>query len=112
MGKLIDQYKIHTDKTTYHINIYSEDSEKFECYVWAHEGSLSILDKKFTNKDDMQTAIHQAIEQFEKDKIHCCDCGKECDYQDIRYNRYFAGIYCDDCWNRKWKAIEEAETYE
>lgn len=51
------------------------------------------------------------MDQYTQGIIHCSDCEKEISLLPHR-QAYFAGRYCDDCWNSKWKAIEAAESYE
>lgn len=66
-------------------------------------------------KDDFIEWIENTTKEYCENKIHCSDCGKEivndrCDGGIA--GRYFAGIYCKDCWERKWKAIEANENYD
>lgn len=43
--------------------------------------------------------------------VHCSDCDKKLPVVDIA-GRYFAGIYCKDCWEHHgWKEKEAKETY-
>lgn len=65
--------------------------------------------------DDFINWIENITKEYCENKIHCSDCGKEiindrCDGGIA--GRYFAGIYCKDCWERKWKAIEANGNYD
>ena len=83
--------------------------------VWDSRGDTSIISdivpvnlderKKFLSK------IMRLCSNYADGKVYCHDCGKTANYVDIKNNRYFAGIYCDECWERKWKAIEANENY-
>lgn len=61
------------------------------------EEFIKWLDEKINNKVN--------------NKINCSDCGKLIDEKDIA-GRYFAGLYCKDCWERTWKEIEAKENYD
>ena len=76
-----------------------------ECVLWV-EGATTILHSKFANMNDYNTHKEEAINLFKQGLIRCADCGKIMNYEENRSHRYFAGLYCDECWNGKWKAIE------
>lgn len=66
-------------------------------------------------KDDFIEWIENITKGYCENKIHCSDCGKE--IINDRCNggiagRFYAGCYCDDCWNGKWQAIEAKENYD
>lgn len=54
--------------------------------------------------------LYQIIDDYSHGVIHCSDCKKPISKGEIA-GRYFAGVYCSDCWNNKWKAIEAEEDY-
>ena len=55
--------------------------------------------------------IYCILDNYSHNILHCSDCGKP--LPDGKYaGRYFAGVYCEDCWEEKWRAIEAAEDYE
>ena len=54
--------------------------------------------------------IEKVTEEYCKGIVHCSDCGREIHKNEIA-GRYFAGIYCKNCWEGKWKAIEAREDY-
>jgi len=78
------------------------------------KGSLTVWSGKFFDGDDHKSKlqdISKAINDFSVGNINCSDCGSQQKLSDIQNNRYFGGIYCDGCWNGKWKEIEAKETY-
>lgn len=83
--------------------------------VYGTYGSTAIISGVIPeNSNERQSFIKKVMaysEEYTKGIIHCSDCGKAVNYLNVQKNRYFAGIYCDDCWNRKWKAVEEKENY-
>ena len=87
----------------------------YDLSVWDTYGSTAIVSgivpENINERRDFIKKVLDFSEEYTKGKIHCSDCGKIVNYRDVQENRYFAGIYCDDCWNRKWKAIEAEETY-
>ena len=54
--------------------------------------------------------IEKTVDNFENHIINCCECGKEIAFSEIA-GKYFAGVYCKDCWENKWKEIEAKEDY-
>ena len=86
----------------------------FELFIWDYIGSTSIFHSIIPqeNRNEFIREILNICEEWSKGKKKCSDCGKWISYLENQNHRYFAGIYCDDCWNRKWKAIEKAESYE
>jgi len=87
----------------------------YELAVWDAYGSTAIISGTIPeNSKERQNFIKKVVsftEEYSVGKIHCSDCGQLVNYPDVEKNRYFAGIYCDDCWNRKWKDIEAKENY-
>ena len=55
--------------------------------------------------------LDKTLKNYFKGIVKCSDCGKEIKKEDIA-GRYFAGMYCKDCWEREWKEKEEHETYD
>jgi len=87
----------------------------YDLSVWDTRGSVSIASGVVPENSKKRRAFVKKVldisEEYTQGKIHCSDCGNVVNYHDVKRNRYFAGIYCDDCWNRKWKAIEAKENY-
>lgn len=55
--------------------------------------------------------VKKRMEIYTEGKIHCSGCDNIEDYNHIKKHRWFAGIYCDNCWETKYKAIEAKENY-
>lgn len=54
--------------------------------------------------------IEKVTKEYCEGVVHCSDCGREIKKSEIA-GRYFAGIYCKDCWKSKWRETEAKETY-
>jgi hypothetical protein len=97
--------------------------------IWNHMGSstIGVWNKPYKDNDDKLTReeisdIKKRLEEYSHHIQHCSDCsstmptGKDIkkteEHQKEYGGMYFAGRYCLDCWERKWKAIEAKETYE
>lgn len=85
-------------------------------HVWDECGWESILTIEHCPWNDAPTvslldSLYDTIKEYESGVIHCSDCGKPINKGDIA-GSYFAGRYCKDCWETKWKAIEAKETYD
>jgi hypothetical protein len=90
-----------------------EEINVFEIYVWSI-ADISVATEILTNenKKEVIEKISDRCNLWSLGKICCCDCGKIAEYEKIKNNTYFAGIYCQECWERKWKKIEAEETYD
>lgn len=99
---------------------YSYKSTKlgWNIHIWDHTGTTTIISLIQSVKDenndyltkDNYKLICNSTERFVKGFINCSDCGNEIK-QIEKGGRYFAGTYCQECWDRKWKEIEARETY-
>ena len=82
--------------------------------LW-HEGHDSLGEKKInmnsTPDEKFIKWVDEKINNKIEGKINCSDCGKLINEKEIA-GRYFAGLYCKDCWERTWKEIEAKETYD
>jgi len=50
------------------------------------------------------------LDLYDAGQAHCSDCQEVMDMK-LMGGRYFGGIYCQSCWDNKWKAVEAKETY-
>jgi hypothetical protein len=80
-----------------------------------------INDEDFIPASELQR-LKKSIEEFTEGKSYCSDCKKSMPAsRKIRFDeknhethyggQYFAGHYCNNCWENKWKAIEAKENY-
>lgn len=87
----------------------------YDLSVWDSLGKTAVISGIVPENTNERRAFVKKVldtsEIFTTGKIHCSDCGKVVNYRDVQNNKYFAGIYCDDCWNGKWKEIEAKENY-
>jgi hypothetical protein len=82
--------------------LYNDDSN--------HLGDFKINIDEIPNEEFIKW-IEKTTDEYIKGIIHCSDCGKEINYDEIA-GRYFAGNYCKDCWEREWKEREAKENYD
>lgn len=85
-------------------------------HVWDEQGAESILTIEHGPWNDAPTvslldSLYNTIKDYENGIIYCSDCGKPINKSEIA-GSYFAGRYCEHCWNTKWRDIEARETYE
>lgn len=55
--------------------------------------------------------IGQKIAKYDTGIISCSKCGKEMELQLHTQNRFYAGIYCNDCWEGGVRQQEARENY-
>lgn len=94
-------------------NLFAFSVHKDEFYIWNERGSTSVLscriDGNNTPSKDFIDRLYEKLNDYNNGVFTCSDCGAKITSV---AGRYFSGIYCKDCWKRKWKAVESAETYE
>lgn len=68
--------------------------------------------KSETPSDDFIKWIEDVTKDYCEGIIRCSDCGKRIKLKSNEIGgRYFAGIYCKECWEDTWSAIEAREDY-
>jgi hypothetical protein len=92
---------------------FSENPEIRVTFYDTQGSSTTVWEAAFNKEGCNQDLIKakNVLDDFSMGIVRCSDCGSKQKFSLIERNRYFAGIYCDDCWNRKWKAIEAKEDY-
>ena len=84
--------------------------------LWDHSGGTAIgnvlLDDNLKIRKEQLSRIIRLTEKFTNGIIECSLCNKEIDYQENRIHRYYAGIYCSECWNSEMKVKAENENYD
>lgn len=73
-------------------------------------GSFSVEEKNPPTEEFIKW-INETVEKYTEGIVHCSDCGREIKKNEIA-GRYFAGIYCKECWDREWAEREARETYD
>ena len=91
-------------------SIYGKD-----LFLWDHSGGTEIgkvsLDDDLKVRKEQLNKMVRLTESFTNGIIECGLCDKEINYQENRNHRYYAGIYCPECWSSEIKAIEAKEDY-
>ena len=112
--KIIKEQRIIGDNI-YKIDI-EENGKYYDLQIWAcksYGDDITILSEYYNNIDEVYKSINETIDLYEKGFVRCVKCHKVYKREDIRHNRFYAGIYCDDCWNEP-RFIERRrnETYD
>ncbi len=68
------------------------------------------IDENMTPDENFIEWLDNKINNFIGGKINCSDCGKIISNEEVA-GKYFAGQYCEECWERTWREIEAKETY-
>lgn len=92
-------FKINIDRE---VNIWNSQDESLGCIK---------VDYDAPPTDEFIEKVEQLTFESINHQIRCSDCEKLM-IRDQIAGRYFAGVYCKDCWESKWKAIEAQETYD
>jgi hypothetical protein len=98
----------------------NKDKTVFEINIWNFNGSISILTVKINvtgdykefklSFEDYNKIMNKITKFYTDDIVPCNECGKDINWKTAA-GRYFAGLFCEKCWESKWKAIEAKETY-
>lgn len=86
--------------------------------LWDDAGSTTLLSRaiKLDQNQCLSQKLVDEIElimaEYRHGYIHCTHCETKIKTKEIA-GRYFAGVYCEDCWeNKGFKKREAKETYE
>lgn len=55
--------------------------------------------------------MNEECHKFTQGMKKCSSCHEWISIEENKTHRYFAGLYCQICWDNKYKAIEAKETY-
>lgn len=83
-------------------SLYNDFSEHLGCF------EININD---IPNDDFIEWIENITYEYINGIVHCSDCNKAMKKEEI-VGRFFAGIYCKECWEREWKERETRENYD
>ena len=83
-------------------SLYNDFSEHLGCF------EININD---IPDDDFIEWIENITYEYINGIVHCSDCNKSLKEEEIA-GRFFAGIYCKECWEKEWKEREAKETYD
>jgi formamidopyrimidine-DNA glycosylase len=94
----------------------ARNTNVFTLHVWEHMGQQSIGNVSFevdggghANQNTF-SGIKSRMDSWSEGFVRCSGCGEKIERDKIA-GRYFAGVYCQNCWDTKYKAIEAKETY-
>jgi hypothetical protein len=97
------------------INAEHYGTHYWEIAIWAENGLLSI--GQWTTQNDRLTEadyedIKMHLDKFTDGYIRCSKCREWINVQDSKQRRYYAGIYCQTCWEGGIAAQAAADDYE
>lgn len=103
------QYLFYEDKF-FTFSVY-----EYEFCLWDEWGSTSLLNCKIDGKSpptkEFVTQLFERLDDYINNICCCSGCAVKLKKDEIA-GRYYAGIYCKDCWDSKWRDIEAADDYE
>lgn len=82
--------------------LYNDNSE--------HLGEIKININEPPTNEFIEWIENLTYEYCNK-TVHCSDCKKEMKEEEIA-GRFYAGIYCKECWEREWTEREAEENYD
>jgi hypothetical protein len=109
-----DPYSIMVTKTKK--PKFAGEEADYCLHVWLFNESFSIGDKPFRAKyddklpSDVYKWLKDITENFHNGLFNCSGCKKKILISEIS-GQFYAGRYCKECWESKYKAIEAKENY-
>lgn len=90
------------------------ENDIYALSVWDYRGDTLVFAGKIPDKNRVSFIrnFEKSVDNYSNGIIKCGECKKDVPYQQNRSHRHFAAIYCDECWNTKWKAIAAKEKYD
>ncbi len=103
------EFKFHINER-YYQEIPSGD---FNLNIWDYTGRIIVFCRTIPkeNRDFFIKSLLEICEKWSNGEMQCCGCRKWISYSENESHHYFAGIYCDECWENKYRAIEAKENY-
>lgn len=107
-------FKIRYKYRLFSFSVYCGKNNSVSIYIWDCDGVLSIGSYHQKQLQIMKSTLENIkvdLDNFIDNKIHCSGCNMLINMKDVA-GSYYAGRYCKDCWENKYKAIEAAENYD
>ena len=91
----------------------------WEINLWDDTGSLAIgqIKQDMINAEtdvlsnENYAKMDKMTKDFHRGTVRCSGCGKDTNSKN-NPRRFYAGIYCESCWEGKYKAMEAKENYD
>lgn len=123
------RYVLDLDGYLHSIGIYETKdaygNSKYHLHIWDVRGSISLYSKEIKTEKikhpqynfDIKVIAQSQLQDLKKtlrawnrdSTVNCTKCGKP---HNNLSNQYFAGVYCQSCWDNGIKQQEAQETYE
>jgi hypothetical protein len=84
--------------------------------IWEYSGDIEVAEASLV--EDLKERRKQVnnllslLDKFSLGTILCSGCNKECKLEEIKSHRFYSGIYCDECWEKKYKHAASIERYD
>jgi hypothetical protein len=88
----------------------TENDKRYSLTIWGLNDIIVWKSDYFVA--EQINDMFQRMEKFTNGSVHCSKCGNEIIWREAMGRRYFAGIYCVDCWENEMKQVEARETYD
>jgi hypothetical protein len=93
---------------------FSEHDDYISMTVWNERGGVSL--GRFTLlENEFALGEYKRFQEMMNDWFSgfmlCAKCGKRINYYEKRHQSYFAGVFCDECWEGGVKQQEANESY-
>ena len=106
--------KIMYKDTLFTFSVYIDRDNFVDVAFWDITGTRHIINfaSDLSVIEKQVNEIQKYLENYCNGIIECSECHKELQMEKDIAGTYYAGVYCKDCWEGKWKAIEARDNYE
>ena len=98
------KFSMHPDKENIHLTVWGLESQQLLYISIPIQGDRAPAIKKILEIADLWTY----------GKMHCSNpaCNKEMFYRENAGHRFYAGIYCQECWDSQFHHLAATENYD
>lgn len=94
--------------------MFNEYDTHISMTVWDERGSVNLGVFKLQENDFMPgeyKRLQETMVDWYSGFMPCSGCGTRINYFEKRHQSYFAGVFCDECWEGGVKQQEANESY-
>ena len=107
--------KIMYKDTLFTFSVYIDRDNFVDVAFWDITSTKSVFNltsKELTIIEKQVNEIQKHLENYCNGIIECSECHKELQLGKDIAGSYYAGVYCNHCWETKWKGIEARDNYD
>jgi hypothetical protein len=96
-------------------DLFTFSLDRYGFTVWSLGGTTLFRCPVVDDHNEMETylsGLSSSLYAYSKGLVSCSNCGKMCEQESVKNNHYWAGVYCQDCWDLKFEKLALKERYD